>query len=93
VDSYRRAITRACDAAFPPPAALLANDKGEELEAWRKEHHWHPHQLRHNAATLIRELYGLEAAGAVLGQKSLSATQIYAERNLKAAERVMNEVG
>lgn len=28
---------------------------------------WHPHQLRHNCATKVRQLYGLEGAVAVLG--------------------------
>jgi integrase len=107
VAAYRRAIYRACDAAFPPDGALrrlpkeslgqrtarLTSDQRKELEAWQSAHRWHPHQLRHNAATLIRELYGLEAAQAILGHKTLSMTQIYAEKNLKAAERVMNEVG
>jgi len=107
VAAYRRAIARACDVAFPPPEALqrlpkesleqwrarLTPDQRLELKAWLSSHRWHPHQLRHNAATLIRELYGLEAAQAILGHKTLSMTQVYAQRNLKAAERVMNEVG
>jgi integrase len=107
VHAYRRAVARACDAAFPPPDHLarlrgerrdvwhkrLSDKHRAELLAWQAEHRWHPHQLRHNAATLIRELYGIEAAQALLGHKSLAMTEVYAQRNLKAAERVMNEVG
>jgi integrase len=121
VAAYRRAIARACDAAFPPPDALARmrvpdrrgvgadrpgmrwesiaewrarlGERWSELEKWRRQHRWHPHRLRHSAATLIRELYGLEAAQAILGHKTVAVTQVYAERNLKAAERVMAEVG
>jgi integrase len=121
VSAYRRAISRACDAAFPPPDDLarlrVSDNRGEskdrsgsrwesqiewrarlgsrwaELETWRLSHRWHPHRLRHNAATLIRQLYGLEAAAALLGHKSIAVTQVYAERNFKEAERVMAEVG
>ena len=121
VATYRRAIARACDAAFLPPEDLarlrVRDSRGRradrvgtrwesetewrarlgkrwtDLKAWRRAHSWHPHRLRHNAATLIREMYGLEAAQAILGHKTVATTQIYAERNLKAAERVMSEVG
>ncbi len=64
-DSYRRAITYACDKAFPAPSEV--KDDPIHLEAWRKEHRWHPHQLRHNAATYLRKEFGLEAAQLILG--------------------------
>ncbi|HWE02770.1 MAG TPA: hypothetical protein VG326_10210, partial [Tepidisphaeraceae bacterium] len=76
VTSYRRAIARACERAFPLPANLarariegckgrrwekwnewkqrLGPDGWKELTEWQQEHTWHPHQLRHNAATRIR---------------------------------------
>jgi integrase len=54
---------------------------------------WHPHQLRHTAATTIRRQFGLEAAQAVLGHNELGTTQIYAERNLEAARDVMKAIG
>lgn len=107
VASYRRAIARACDRAFPPPAPLARRD-GETLEAWRarltpqqrkdlaawrREHRWHPHQLRHTAGTRFRRDYGLEAAQVLLGHKTLTVTQVYAEANVKEAQRVMSEVG
>ena len=81
VHSYRRAIKRACEQAYPLPTHLdrrrLPNGKLEthrawrarltekekaEIRAWRKEHSWHPHQLRHNSATTIRKEYGIELA-------------------------------
>src|SRR5581483_11001612 len=46
---------------------------------------WFPLQLRHNAGTLIRKLYGLEASQAVLGHAELGVTQVYAEKHLELA--------
>jgi hypothetical protein len=39
--------------------------------------HWHPHQLRHSTATLVRKRFGIEAAQGVLGHSELETTQIY----------------
>jgi integrase len=54
---------------------------------------WHPHQLRHTAGTMVRERYGIEASQAVLGHSELSTTQVYAEKDLNLARRVMAEAG
>lgn len=61
--------------------------------AWRAAHSWHPHQLRHTSATRLRKEYGLEAAQVILGHKTLAVTEIYAEKNVEAARRIMAEVG
>jgi len=102
-ESYRRAIARACDAAFPPPAELTEGPKDETdeqktarlagLAKWREEHTWHPHQLRHTAGTRFRRKYGLEAAKAALGHATVQATQIYAEVDFEAAVKIAREVG
>lgn len=55
--------------------------------------HWTPHQLRHSAGTEVRKRFGLEAAQAVLGHKELGVTQVYAEKDLETARRVMAEIG
>ena len=55
--------------------------------------HWHPNQLRHTAATAIRQAYGLEAAQAVLGHARADVTQVYAERDRAVAERVALQLG
>lgn len=78
VDSYRRAITY---------AVQKARKLGLTVE------HWHPHQLRHNRATDVRRQFGVEAAQVVLGHTRADVTQIYAERNMKLAERVAREFG
>lgn len=55
--------------------------------------HWHPHQLRHTAATELRKQYGVEVARAVLGHAHLAATEIYAEVDQQVASRIAAERG
>jgi integrase len=107
VCEYRRAIARACDFAFPPPDAIaqradetarewrdrLTPEQREDLARWRTDHRWHPHRLRHTAATAIRREFGIEAAQHVLGHASLSVTEIYAEKNSESARAVAAAIG
>jgi integrase len=107
VSAYRLAIYRACDRAFPPPPPLakradetwkewrtrLTDEDKAELRRWRKAHRWHPHQLRHNAATLLRKEYGIEVAKTILGHATLNATQLYAERDRERAQEIVREIG
>ncbi len=106
-NSYRQAIRYACDQAFPAPppigrlpaetvvawTARLTAEQRQELKAWRKAHSWHPHQLRHNAATRLRKEFGIEAARVVLGHRSAGVTEIYAEIDHLRAADVMGRVG
>jgi len=55
--------------------------------------HWHPHQLRHTAATELRKKYGVEVARAVLGHAHVAATEIYAEVDQQVAAKVAAERG
>jgi integrase len=88
-NAYRRAIKRACDLAD-----LKAHEENPEIPAEQRiVRHWHPNQLRHTVATELRRRYGLEAAKAVLGHSEVETTQVYAERDLAAAARIMAEVG
>jgi integrase len=64
-----------------------------ELLAWRREHRWHPHQLRHNAATRLRKEFGLDVARAVLGHASPVVTEVYAELDGAKAAEAMERVG
>jgi integrase len=89
VGSYRRAIARACDKAFPLPADIEL----DKVADWRRAHRWHPHQLRHNAATHLRKLHGIEAARVILGHESAETTHIYAEQDLQKAREIMGKVG
>ncbi len=98
-DSYRTAIQRACEQAFPAPTPLckgadesfrawhkrLTKAQKVELGAWRRKNRWHPNQLRHTAATEIRRHLGIDAARAALGHTDTRITEIYAERDTTAA--------
>jgi len=54
---------------------------------------WHPHQLRHNAATFLRKEFGLETARIILGHRSAAITTIYAEADQQKAIEAMLKVG
>ena len=54
---------------------------------------WTPNQLRHTAATLIREQYGLDVAQYLLDHASADITQVYAEVNRKKVLEVVREIG
>lgn len=79
------------------PVKLWRQRLGEKgwakVQAWRAAQHWHPNQLRHNAATRLRKEFGLEAAQVILGHRTLTVTQVYAEKNIAAAQKIMADVG
>lgn len=58
-----------------------------------KVEQWAPNRLRHATATEIRAKFGLEASQTVLGHASADVTQIYAERDLAKAAKIIREVG
>lgn len=107
--AYHRAVEYACDAAFPPPGDISRRDgetkavwlqrlKEHELldglYAWRRAHRWHPNRLRHNAATLLRREFGLEAAQLALGHASAQITDaVYAERDRAKVIEIMRKLG
>lgn len=93
IDAYRRAIARAADRADQAALELAAKESRRVKLGVRLIPRWHPHQLRHNAATNLRRQYGLEAAQVILGHRTLSVTEIYAEKNVSAAMKIMAEVG
>lgn len=53
--------------------------------------HWTPYQLRHARATELVKTHGLDVARAVLGQKSLSVTQIYNHADTQISIAVAKE--
>lgn len=54
---------------------------------------WAPNRLRHNAATLIRQRYGLEIASVILGHSNLKTSEVYAEADLEKAAKAISEMG
>jgi len=107
VGSYDHAVAVACSKAFPPPEPLacgeqetirawqsrLTAEENAALKEWRKEHRWHPNQLRHTKATEIRREAGLDAARVVLGHRSPQVTEVYAEIDVNKAAEVMARLG
>ena len=97
--SYRRAINRGCDKAFPHPKlgyklrSCFTDAEKRELREWQSSHHWSPNQLRHTAATEIRKRHGLEAAQVILGHSHLGVTQVYAERDIAKGMEVARLIG
>ncbi len=89
VGSYRKAIRRGSQRAFPCPGGYSVEKRRE----WNRSHCWSPHQLRHNAATFLTAQYGIEAARVVLGHSTLAVTEVYAERDFKRAAAIMREIG
>jgi integrase len=73
--------------------ARLTPDEKAEIKAWRREHNWHPNQLRHNAATRLRKEFGVELARIVLGHATAFTTEIYAEADRAHAMEVIAKVG
>lgn len=84
-DTYYNKIAYACDRAFDP--------KGERRARRDYSHRWHPHRLRHNAATRYRQVLGIEAASDVLGHSSFNTTLIYAERAITRMKEVARVAG
>ncbi len=54
---------------------------------------WHPHRLRHSAATELRKEFGIEAARIILGHRSAAITEVYAELDRNKAIEIMEAVG
>jgi integrase len=54
---------------------------------------WHPHQLRHSAATEWRKQYGPDQALVMLGDKTNRMSDIYMERDEQVALKIAGEVG
>ena len=71
----------------------LGPEKWAEVRKWIQDHRWHPHQLRHTAGTKLRKEFGLEAAQVILGHKTLTVTQVYAQKNIDSAQAIMTKIG
>ena len=55
--------------------------------------HWHPHQLRHSCGTRIRREFGLDVAQVILGHKSATITEVYAEVDRAKAKSAVVRAG
>lgn len=80
---FRRAIQR----------AVAAANRDRTAPGLPSLPDWTPYQLRHSAATRIREQFGIEAVRVLLGHSSATMSEVYAEADLEAARRVMEQAG
>lgn len=87
--SYRQAIVRGIDRANE----AIAKKNKRRKNKLPPVPHWYPYQLRHSRGQLVRDLYGVEAAQAILGHESLDATEIYTTRILALAVKAAQEIG
>lgn len=90
-------VSRAKPAAARLPGECYTHTSyGRAIARACKRHgipHWHPNQLRHAAATAVREAMGIEAARPVLGHSRLDTTQIYAREDEQVARTVALKMG
>ena len=87
--SYRRAIWRACEKAFP----LSKTATEAEKLLWKERYQWSPNQIRHNVGTKVRKEYGVEGAQLVLGHSRVTTTQVYAEANAEKYADIARRIG
>jgi integrase len=90
--AYANCIRRASDIA-DRAARKKVRERDVNAEDKRLIPRWTPNQLRHSVATNVRRRFGLEAVQVVLGHAKADVSQIYAERDMGLAERIMREVG
>lgn len=74
---------------YNTPSVIIHNARIQINE----KYHWHPHQLRHNAATFLRKEFGLETARIILGHRSAAITEVYAELDQQKAMEAIVRVG
>ncbi|NNM84963.1 MAG: site-specific integrase [Phycisphaerales bacterium] len=91
-NTYARAVKYGIDSANEARAKAMGVAV-EKLPADCRVADWHPHRLRHSAATMLREVAGVDVARTALGHSSLDATATYAEASQKAARAAMLKVG
>jgi len=91
-DTYLRAIRYGIEAANRARVAA-GNAAGVAAEQVELVPHWHPHQLRHNAATHLRREHGIEMARIILGHRSPAITEVYAEADHGRAIEIMARIG
>ncbi|MSR58606.1 MAG: site-specific integrase [Planctomycetaceae bacterium] len=101
-ESYGKAIRRACAHRMPPHLKAPRERKESKAEKeirlqqrmeWEKANVWSPNRLRHLRGTMVRERFGLEVASCVLGHSGLKVTEVYAQKNEKAAAEAMRLIG
>lgn len=63
-----------------------------EIRKWNRDHHWHPHQLRHLAGTTFADAGGLEYSRMRLGHRHVRTTELYQTIQDEAVIRKIREL-
>ncbi len=98
-ETFSNRLKRACEVVFDMPKELqqqkykLTPEQKRQAVAWRRQHVFTAHWLRHNSATNLRESHGLDGAQAMLGHSTASMTQHYAHVATGKAMEVARQVG
>ncbi len=70
----------------------LTAEEREAVRSWRREHRFHPNQLRHSRATELRS-HGLDMVKTILGHSKVETSQVYAEKDMLAAMELVSRIG
>lgn len=98
-DTFSNAIKSACEVAYGMPAHLrkpgrqLTPQQRAEAKAWRRQHVWTPHWLRHTVATRLADEVGTEAAQRLLGHSTTAMTLHYSRTAEKQAIEAAKRLG
>lgn len=103
-NTFAAAVKEACEKAFSMPkelrrpnrnsltAAQLAEVR-QRARAWRKEHCYSPHWLRHTVATRLADELGVEHAQRLLGHANAAMTEHYSRKAERVAIEAANLLG
>jgi integrase len=95
--TFGNAVKRACEVTFGMPKELrkrkLTPEERAKAKAWRRDHVFTPHWLRHNAASVVRKTDGLDAAQAFLGHSKADTTELYAHLEAEKVVKLARKRG
>ncbi len=84
--TYREAIHRACDKAFPVP------DSCDDPKSWIKRHRWNPNELRHWALSEIEFATDDKSAATVAGHSGHKITnEVYIHRAARSLQKIVDQ--
>ncbi len=94
---FGKAVKCACEVAFGMPKELrrknLTPEQRVQAKAWRRQHVFTPHWLRHTVATKLADDVGTEAAQRLLGHASKAMTEHYSRSAEKQAQEAAKRLG
>jgi integrase len=71
----------------------LRSALAEVVEVLNAPRPWHPHRLRHNAASRLEAEFGIEVAQYALGHSTPAMTRVYSDAHLRRAAAAVGKSG